>query len=214
MPPVSSRRLLVSLAAYHDGPGHARNLVCQCDRSNLDWPALHNAPEPEPFFVPCCRAYRMIAIAPATSSHRRYRLPCLVMLPSRSLPPVVCCFGTSRSRPPSCVRSGTPSSRPLRRPGRWRRAGRCPGSPPAAGFPRTSDARSWMLFSMAPISAAMALYWRAITSRMAARRRGESGCPRHPSMILSNSAVPLRPLADDNAELGHVPTHGVLNIVR
>src|ERR1700729_4101205 len=34
-------------------------------------------------------------MAPATRSHRKYRLPCLVMLPSLSLPPVVCCFGTS-----------------------------------------------------------------------------------------------------------------------
>src|SRR5665647_3000409 len=37
----------------------------------------------------------MTAIAPTTSNQRRYRLPCLVMLPSRSLPPVVCCFGTN-----------------------------------------------------------------------------------------------------------------------
>ena len=26
--------------------------------------------------VPCCRAYRMTAMAPATSSQRKYRLPC------------------------------------------------------------------------------------------------------------------------------------------
>src|SRR6266446_10009012 len=37
----------------------------------------------------------MTAIAPLTSSPRKYRLPCLVMPPSRSLPPVVCCFGTN-----------------------------------------------------------------------------------------------------------------------
>jgi hypothetical protein len=36
----------------------------------------------------------MTAIAPTTSSHRKYRLPYLVILPSLSLPPVVCCFGT------------------------------------------------------------------------------------------------------------------------
>ena len=46
-------------------------------------------------FVPCCRAYRMTAIAPATSSHRKYRLPCFEIPPSRSLPPVECCLGTS-----------------------------------------------------------------------------------------------------------------------
>ena len=37
----------------------------------------------------------MTAIAPTTSSHRKYRLPCLVILPSLSLPPVVYCLGTS-----------------------------------------------------------------------------------------------------------------------
>src|SRR5215813_6639010 len=37
----------------------------------------------------------MTAMAPLTSNHRKYRLPCFVMLPSLSLPPVVCCFGTS-----------------------------------------------------------------------------------------------------------------------
>ena len=45
-------------------------------------------------FVPCCRAYRMTAIAPVTSSHRKYRLPCFEIPPSRSLPPVECCLGT------------------------------------------------------------------------------------------------------------------------
>ena len=37
----------------------------------------------------------MTAIAPTTSNHRKYRLPCLVILPSLSLPPVLCCLGTS-----------------------------------------------------------------------------------------------------------------------
>ena len=45
-------------------------------------------------FVPCRRAYRMTAIAPATSSHRKCRLPCFDILPSLSLPPVECCRGT------------------------------------------------------------------------------------------------------------------------
>src|SRR5271154_2374564 len=40
-------------------------------------------------FVPCCRAYRITAIAPAT-----YRLPCFEIPPGRSLPPVECCLGT------------------------------------------------------------------------------------------------------------------------
>jgi hypothetical protein len=37
----------------------------------------------------------MTAIAPATSNHHQYRPPCLVMLPSLSLPPVECCIGTN-----------------------------------------------------------------------------------------------------------------------
>ena len=45
-------------------------------------------------FVPCCRAYRMTAIAPATSSQRKWRLPCFDIPPSLSLPPVECCLGT------------------------------------------------------------------------------------------------------------------------
>ena len=41
-------------------------------------------------FVPCCRAYRMTAIDPAMSNHRKYRLPCFEIPPRRSLPPVEC----------------------------------------------------------------------------------------------------------------------------
>jgi hypothetical protein len=46
-------------------------------------------------FVPCCRVYRITAMAPATSSHRKCRLPCFDILPSLSLPPVECCRGTN-----------------------------------------------------------------------------------------------------------------------
>jgi len=45
-------------------------------------------------FVPCWRAYRMTAMAPATSSQRKCRLPYFEILPSLSLPPVECCLGT------------------------------------------------------------------------------------------------------------------------
>jgi hypothetical protein len=38
--------------------------------------------------VPCCRAYRITAIAPVTSSHRKYRFPCFEILPRRSLLPL------------------------------------------------------------------------------------------------------------------------------
>jgi hypothetical protein len=45
--------------------------------------------------VPRWRAYRMTAMAPVISSHRKYRLPCFEIPPSLSLPPVECCLGTS-----------------------------------------------------------------------------------------------------------------------
>src|SRR6478736_359602 len=46
----------------------------------------------------------MTESAPATNRLRRYRSPCLLILPSLSLPPLECCFGTSpiqaeKSRP-------------------------------------------------------------------------------------------------------------------
>src|ERR1700724_1062029 len=37
----------------------------------------------------------MTASAPATNKLRKYRSPCLLMLPSLSRPPLECCFGTS-----------------------------------------------------------------------------------------------------------------------
>src|SRR5665213_2921733 len=58
-------------------------------RRSINWPS-HGR-----FCVPCLRAEWMTAIAPTTSNRRKYRLPCLVILPSLSLPPVVCCFGTN-----------------------------------------------------------------------------------------------------------------------
>ena len=40
-----------------------------------------------------------------------------------------------------CAPIGTPSGRRSRQPGRWPRSGRCQGSPPGDGSPRTRDAR-------------------------------------------------------------------------
>src|ERR1700688_5005899 len=54
-----------------------------------------NRPSQGRFCVPCLRAQRITAIAPTTSNRRKYRLPCFVMLPSLSLPPVACCLGTN-----------------------------------------------------------------------------------------------------------------------
>jgi hypothetical protein len=84
-------------------------------------------------FVPCCRAYRMTAIDPAMSNHRKYRLPCFEIPPRRSLPPVECCFGTrpiqaARLRPDENAFHRRP-----RQPAQWRRSG------PRQGFPRAAD---------------------------------------------------------------------------
>src|SRR5262245_50421604 len=54
--------------------------------------------------LPWILAYRITASAPVQNSERRYRSPCLVILPSLSLPPLEFCFGTSpihaeKSRP-------------------------------------------------------------------------------------------------------------------
>jgi hypothetical protein len=65
-------------------------------------------------FVPCCRAYRMTAIAPATSSHRKYRLPCFEIPPSRSCHPSNAVWEQARSTPPGCVRTGMLSNHPPR----------------------------------------------------------------------------------------------------
>src|SRR3990172_9983581 len=54
--------------------------------------------------VPWILVYRITASAPAQKSERRYRSPCLVILPSFSSPPLEFCFGTrpiqaEKSRP-------------------------------------------------------------------------------------------------------------------
>jgi hypothetical protein len=49
-----------------------------------------NRPSHGRFSVPYFCASRITAIAPTTNSHRKYQLPCLVMLPSLSLLPVDC----------------------------------------------------------------------------------------------------------------------------
>ena len=90
--------------AYHHGPRHTCDLVGQCYSSDLDRPTFHDTPRAKPLrtVLPC--AYRMTAIDPAMSNHRKYRSPCLEMPPSRSLPPVECCRGASRSRPQVAAR--------------------------------------------------------------------------------------------------------------
>ena len=48
------------------------------------------------------RACRKSVVAPSTRSRRRYRSPCLEMCPSRTLPPVPLCRGTSPIQAAKC----------------------------------------------------------------------------------------------------------------
>ncbi len=88
-------RLPVSVAMDDDRPGDTANLVGQCDGLRLGRSTRHQSSEPWPL-------QRAVLLRVADNGHRaddeqpsQYRLPCLVMLPSLSLPPVDCCFGTS-----------------------------------------------------------------------------------------------------------------------
>jgi hypothetical protein len=70
-----------------------------------------------------------------------------------------------------------------------------------------------MLLSIDLISAPMALYCRAITSRIA-RVAGAIRLSAPSAMILSNSPIPLRPLADTMPSSAKCPRRALLNIVR
>jgi hypothetical protein len=76
-------RLLEPLAAHHHGPGHAREFVGAA--TLIGRRSIRRVSQSR--FVPCWRAYRMTAIAPATRSQLKCRFPCFEILPSRSLPP-------------------------------------------------------------------------------------------------------------------------------
>ena len=106
--------------------------------------------------VPCCRAYRITAMAPVTSSHRKYRFPCFEILPRRSLPPVECCLGTSpiqaaRLRPDeNSFQSPTSETRAVAT------IGPTPGICSSRRLSSLERCQAWMRFSIAPISAAIA----------------------------------------------------------
>src|SRR6516225_10632030 len=108
----------------------------------------------------------MTAIAPATSSHRKYRLPCFEILPSRSLPPVECCLGTNpiqaaRLRPEqNAFQSPTSAINAVAT------IGPMPGISSSRRLSSHDRCQAWMCFSIAPISLVITAYWRAKTSRL------------------------------------------------
>jgi hypothetical protein len=91
--------------------------------------------------VPRCRAYRITAMAPATSSHRKYRFPCFEILPDVPCRRSNAAWEQARSRPRGFARTRTLPNHPLPRLGRWRRSDQRRGSVRAVGFLRTNDAR-------------------------------------------------------------------------
>src|SRR5262252_8118062 len=107
-------------------------------------------------FVPCWRAYRMTAMAPATSSQRKCRLPCFEIPPSLSLPPVECCLGTkpihaARLRPDENVfQSPTSATNAVAT------IGPTPGISSSRRLSSLERCQAWIRFSIATISALIA----------------------------------------------------------
>ena len=89
-----------------------------------------------------------------------------------------------------------PSSPRSRQPGRWRRSGRCQGSPPAAGFLRTIGARHGCASRWLRSLLVMALYWRARHRGYPRRPLGNPIILRIGNDLEQSSAVPLRPFAE------------------
>src|SRR5262249_47488691 len=145
----------------------------------------------------------MTAMAPATSSQRKCRLPCFEIPPSLSLPPVECCLGTkpihaARLRPDvNSFQSPTSATSAVAT------IGPTPGISSNRRLSSHERCQAWMRFSMATISALTTVYWRA--------RKAEPR-DRWNAIIVLVSNDPeqfcraIAALSADNAELGHVPT--------
>src|SRR6516165_10725334 len=158
-------------------------------------------------FVPCWRAYRMTAMAPATSSQRKCRLPCFEMLPSLSLPPVECCLGTkpihaARLRPDENVfQSPTSATSAVATIG------------PTPGI---SSSRRLSSLERCQVDTLLDGHDLCPDSRILASKDGEAEPRGRWNAIillvsdhLEQLCRAIATLRRDNAELGHVPTDGV-----
>jgi hypothetical protein len=106
--------------------------------------------------VPCCRACRITAMAPVTSSHRKYRFPCFEILPRRSLPPVECCLGTSPIQAARLRPDENSFQSPTSETTAVATMGPTPGICSSRRLSSLERWQAWMRFSIAPISAAIA----------------------------------------------------------
>src|SRR5262249_22043996 len=134
----------------------------------------------------------MTAMAPATSSQRKCRLPCFEIPPSLCLPPVECCLGTkpihaARLRPDENVfQSPTSATNAVAT------IGPTPGISSSRRLSSLERCQAWMRFSIATISALTPLYWRASTSRL---NRAAAGM-RSSCSSAASAALPLDHVAD------------------
>src|SRR6188472_2450245 len=86
---------LVALAPSHHGPSHSGDLVGKRDGSDLSRTPRQQGCKPGSMLCAVDLGITDTARAPAVNRLRRKRSPCLLILPSLSLPPLECCFGTS-----------------------------------------------------------------------------------------------------------------------
>ena len=181
--------------AYHRRPGHARDLIGKRHGGDLDRPALHVICASQRRRVPCCRAYRITAITPLTSSHRKYRFPCLEFYPDAPCRRSNAAWRRARSSR-GFVRTELFPITDFSRPRRWRRSNQ-PLDPPAGGFLRWNNA-TWIRFlDSSDLSCDRGV--------LAGKNLEAEPCGRgYPTilssaMILNSSAVPFAPFARDDA---------------
>jgi hypothetical protein len=145
--------------------------------------------------VPRWRAYRMTAMAPVISSHRKYRLPCFEIPPSLSLPPVECCLGTSPIQAAKLRPDENAFQSPTSATNAVATIGPMPGISSSRRLSSHDRCQPWICFSMTLISAVIFAYWRARASRL---NRAATGMRSSRALARTSSspAVPLRPFAE------------------
>ena len=156
--------------------------------------------------------YRMTAIAPATSSHRKYRLPCFE-IPRVALATRRRCLGTS----PTQAARLRPDENAFQSPTSATKAvatiGPMPGISSSRRLSSHDRCQAWICFSMVLISAVVFAYCRARASRLnraIAEMRSSSAF----AMTSNSSAVPLRPLAEITPSSAICPRIAFDSIVR
>ena len=127
-------------------------------------------------FVPCCRAYRITAIAPATSSHRDVDRPALRSCRAAPCPRSNAVSALAQSTQRDCGPTDTVQS-PTSLTSAVATIGPMPGISSSRRLSSHDRCQAWMCFSRTLISALITAYCRARTSRL---NRAAAGCD-HPA---------------------------------